>query len=131
MFFFLIGPVSAVIHTVAKLVTINTATVVTPETVRRLTWNIEAQVKFLIRAIDTVIFSVADPKGLDTHVVFTLKHGSWAVGAVGKASRAAGFIGRVQTICSPITRQCTGHTVSTCTLKMFGVAGLHLTIPFI
>lgn len=41
VFFFLVGPVSAVIHTVAQLVTINTATVVTPEAMRRLTWNID------------------------------------------------------------------------------------------
>lgn len=105
MLLFLVGPVSAVIHAVAKLVTINTATVVTPETLRRLTWNIEAQVKLLIGAVDTVVFSVADPKRLDAHVVFTLKHGSWAVGAVGKTSGTTGFIGSIQTICSPVTRQ--------------------------
>lgn len=48
--------------------------------------SLTAQMKFFIGTIATVVITITLPRWLDTNMIFTFEHSSWAVCPIGKAS---------------------------------------------
>lgn len=101
----------------------DTEILLTRTPVHSVSLPLTAQMKFFIGTIATVIIAITYPRRLDTNMIFTFEHNSWAVGTIGKASSC--WWGRH---IFKLLEEATGFDKSTC---YFSFSSFHYRLLFL